>query len=144
MKDKTQIRGDKNNPHHLSVGAVLIENSKVYLIKKPNGYLTLPRETMFLEETLIETLKRGCEEEMGIEIEIKKFLGTLVSHFKREDGTDVEKTTLYFSATFVSQTRRKPKSDEVNDEVIQIKLSKALEKMKSQSNKEYKIIEKLI
>lgn len=140
MKNKTQIRGDKNNPYHLSVGAVLIEDGKIYLIKKPDGYLTLPRETMYLEESLIKTLKRGCEEEMGVKVELERFLGTLISNFNREDGTKIEKTTLYFSVIFESKTNREPKADEINDEVIKINLREAIEKMKFQKNEEYKIL----
>lgn len=143
MEKHAQIRGDKNNPYHLSVGAVLIKDEMVYLIKKPDGYLTLPRETMFLEESLTDTLKRGCKEEIGIIIEIERFLGTVISHFERPDGTDVEKTTLYFSVIFKSQAKREPKNDEAGDEVLLMKLDEATEKMKSQSNEEYKILKNL-
>lgn len=93
-----QTRGDLSNPFHLSVGIVIKDNGKVALVRKNNGYFTIPRETIYSRESIEDALKRGAAEELGIEIYVDKFLGSLITHFKRPDGTDIEKTTIYFLA----------------------------------------------
>lgn len=63
---------------------------------KKDGIYTLPRETVYLRESLEDSLVRGVEEEVGIVVKPKRFLGSQISFFKRSDGSNIEKTTLYF------------------------------------------------
>lgn len=89
MQKSFQIRGDKNNPFHLSVGGILVKNDSIYLIQKPDGYLTLPRETVYLDESLDSALIRGFKEELGVIVKVENFLGTLITRFNRSDGSEI-------------------------------------------------------
>jgi NADH pyrophosphatase NudC (nudix superfamily) len=89
------------SPYHLSIGAVVINNENKLLIhhfKEISGYADLyilMRESLELNETIEQALARGLQEEFGISGTIIDSLGTLVSHFPKNDQM-IEKTTLYF------------------------------------------------
>lgn len=138
-----QIRGDSINPYHLSVGGVLLSKGNVFLIKKPDGIYTLPRETTYSNETLLDTLIRGFMEELGLKVTVKNFLGSLKMHFNRPDGTNIEKTTLYFLVEYKKDTIKNQADDELDDEVIDIKLEDAIETLKKQGNDEYLILQRI-
>ena len=139
-----QIRGNSNNPFHLSVGIVVKDSdNRVALIRKNNSYFTIPRETMYLSESVENTLKREAAEELGIEIYVDKFLGSLVTHFKRPDGTDIEKTTTYFLAKKGVDKKRNPETDEMDDEIVWVDLKKAIQELRDCENPEYKILERV-
>ena len=144
MNSNFQIRGDANNPYHLSVGAVILENNQIILLKKANGNVTLPRETMYLKESIKKTLIRGAEEEIGIIVEVEKYLGSQITFFKRPDNTNVEKTTLYFLAKKLKETTKKQELDELEDEIITLDIKNGTDLLKKQGNEEYKILERLI
>lgn len=141
-----QIRGDLNNPFHLSVGVITKDKAnRVVLIKKKNGYFTIPRETMYSLETIEDALKRCTAEELGIEVSfINKFLGALITHFKRPNGTDIEKTTIYFFVQKGSDKKRNPEPDEMDDEVVWVDLRKAIHKLRDCKNPESKILERVL
>jgi len=90
-------------PYHLSVGAIVVNEKKEVGCRhysanehEEQGELyVVMRETMEPGETIEQTLARGCQEELGLTVEIKEFIGSIVSHFSRGTET-VEKTTLYF------------------------------------------------
>lgn len=137
------VVGNSNNPYHLSVGGTLLSDGKIWLIKKPDETLTLPRETVYSNESFTATLMRGFVEELGKEVSVSKFLGSLITHFNRPDGTDVEKTTLYFLVEYIGDTMKNQADDEVDDEIIEMGLKQAIETLKKQSNEEYLILQRI-
>lgn len=140
MSTNFQIRGDSNNPYHLSIGAVILEANKVTLLKKKDGSFTLPRETMYSQESIEDSLGRGVQEEIGITPKIEKYLGSQITFFTRPDNTNVEKTTIYFLVTKLADVVKKQELDELEDEVVTIDIQKAIELLKDQNNEEYKIL----
>jgi ADP-ribose pyrophosphatase YjhB (NUDIX family) len=138
-----QVRGDKNNPYHLSVGAVVVKNGNVALLKKPDGSITLPRETLYSKESIENSLVRGLKEELGVIVEVNKFLGGLKEYFYRPDGTKVEKTTIYFLARTIKSSKKTPQEDELEDEVCWLNSKNAIQKLKEANNQEYKIVQKV-
>jgi hypothetical protein len=141
-----QLAGDKNNPFHVSAGMVLInETNQVALIKKNNGVINIPRETMYLQESFYQSIQRGAEEELGLRIEPVRYMGSLKTYFLREDETKVEKTTLYFLVKQVSseQNNRLPMEDEIEDQTIWMEIGEAISILKSQNNPEFEILQKL-
>lgn len=138
-----QIRGDSDNPYHLSVGAVILKINEVTLLKKKDGSYTLPRETMYLQESIEESLVRGMQEEIGIIIKIGKYLGSQTTYFTRPDNTNVEKTTIYFTVTKLNDIIKKQEFDELGDKIIAIDIRKAIELLKNQNNEEYKILQRV-
>lgn len=140
-----QLRGDSDNPFHLSVGQVLVnDEGKIALLKKSGGDYTLPRETIYLNESLNDCLIRGAREELGKVVEVIKFIGSQVTFFNREDGTQVEKTTLYFQTRVVGETDLKQENDEIGDELVWVDLKLAVEKLKKSENVESDIINRMI
>lgn len=138
-----EIRGDKNNPYHLSLGGVILHQARVVLVKKKSGIVTLPRETILSQESIEECLVRGISEEVGFEVKVERFLGSLITHFNRLDNTTIEKTTLYFLLTKVSEDKRNPSIDEIEDEIMYENIGSAIDVLKSQKNDEYKILQRL-
>lgn len=136
MNEKFELRGTKENPYHLSVAAVLFnEEGKVAVIRKRDNYFCLPRETIYADETLIQGLKRGLGEEVGVDCVVKRYLGSLVNHFDRADGTDIEKTTLYFEAKLINSSYdRTPENDEVSDEVFWVSPDEAVKLIEGSSH----------
>ncbi|MCX6727150.1 MAG: NUDIX domain-containing protein [Candidatus Shapirobacteria bacterium] len=137
-----QIKGDHNNPYHLSVSAVVFEGNKLALLKKVDGSYTLPRETINSNESLVNAIFRGLREELGINVSVEKFIGSLITIFKRPDNTKVEKTTLYFICTKRGETNKKQEEDELTDEVVWITKSAAQDLLKTSNNNEWKIVER--
>ncbi len=87
-----ELRGDDSSAYHFSVGAVVRKDDKVAIIHKKGAYYTLPRETVYIHETIVSGLKRGAKEELGVSINLIRFLGGLITYFKRENSkTDIEK-----------------------------------------------------
>ena len=101
----------KENPFHLSIGAVVINDDKEilchhhteFLGEKYNVWL-LMKETMHPNESTEQTLHRGLLEEFGARGEIKSFLGSLVSELPRK-GVLTQKTTLYFLVEFLERDK---------------------------------------
>ncbi|OGC44070.1 hypothetical protein A2400_00840 [candidate division WS6 bacterium RIFOXYB1_FULL_33_14] len=138
---ETLLRGDKENPYHLSIGQVIINNqNQIALIQKPDGVLTLPRETTYLKESFSEALERGAIEEIGITIKPIRFLGSLITSFNRDSETVIEKSTLYFLSEMLEQTEKKLEEDELEDTVIWINPIEAIEKLNEQENPEAEIV----
>ncbi len=140
-----ELRGTKENTYHLSVGAVIWHEKNIALIKKHDGYYSLPRETVYLNESLEESISRGLKEEIGIsKIEIKRFLGSQITFFDR-DSSRIEKTTLYFEVKMHNKNDiRTPEIDEEKDEILWVSLKKAISLLQKIQNEEYKIVQKVI
>lgn len=154
-----------NNPFHISVGAVVVNEEGKILVHKmaqkdvpadvaeafnysmianEELYL-LMRETLEDGETLEEAVIRGVAEEFGVEGKVIKYLGSIVSKaFAREN--EFEKTTLYFQVELIQQNER-PEDPESFSILEWHKPEFLIEKMKSQRNEkrtdldESKIIE---
>lgn len=134
------LLGTKLNPFHVSCGIVLIENDKVFLLRKKDGLHTLPRETAFVNETFEQAVLRGAAEELGRMVDVQRYIGSLVTYFNRPDVEGIEKTTLYFICKQIAEVSRKPAIDEKEDLVLQIGFAEAIRMLKDENNDEYKIL----
>jgi hypothetical protein len=138
------IRGDKENPYHLSLGQVIINDSnKIALIKKKDGVITLPRETTYLDENYMETLKRGAQSEVGVKVKVIKFLGSLITHFNRDPNTKIEKTTIYFETRVIGKTKKDLTEDELDDVVIWREYNETIKLLHEGNNQEEEIVRRL-
>lgn len=138
-----RLIGNSENPYHLSVGGVLIRDGEVYLIQKPDGLITLPRETAFVNESFESALKRGMSDELGLFVNVEWYLGSQITYFDRPDGTNIEKTTLYFSCSYQGESVRTPSSDEVLDKVILLNVEDAIKKLGKLNNPEFEILKRV-
>ncbi len=102
--------GTKETPHHISVGAILVNNEhkiachyygETTIRKYPQNFYTLMHETLEINETLEQTLERGLKEEFSMRGEIGRYVGSLVVGYSAQD-VRVEKTVLYFLCRLVS------------------------------------------
>jgi hypothetical protein len=144
MAESVYFSGNKDNPHHLSVGAVLWQDTHIALIRKPHGHVTLPQETFYASESMEAAVARGLSEEVGVSNAIiRRFIGSLQTTFTREDGTLIDKTTVYFEVTSdkVVPDTRKLEADESDDQVIWMTPSAAISALQEKQNDEYKIVQ---
>jgi len=116
MKKENYLQGNSEHPAHVSVGAVvrnangeicchhfIKDNLSGYWVDENlDDFYLLMRETMHPNETLEEALHRGLMEEFGITTTLDTYIGSIQSHFTHK-GVTIEKTTLYFLCTLVSQ-----------------------------------------
>jgi ADP-ribose pyrophosphatase YjhB (NUDIX family) len=142
--------GNNNDPHHLSVGAVLLNNKNEVAChyfgkEKTFGYYTdnnladfytLMRQTVSPNETLEHALVRGLQEEFGATATIENYIGSLTSHFEHK-GVRVEKTTLYFLATLksVDESTRNNDIPEGRTEIKWLSIDHLIQEMKKQSTR---------
>ena len=120
------ITGNKTNPYHLSVGIIVQKEDKIAILKKTDGLYKIPSETMYSSESIEQCITRGMQEELGMTGEIKRYVGSLMSSFCRPDGTKIEKTTIYFLATYLQDIERKPEPDEIDDEMFFFSFDEAI------------------
>lgn len=147
---KNIYKNSKEYPYHISVGAVLFREdgavacqhfSKETILKITNiesDIYTLMRETMEEEknETILETLHRGLDEEFGVKGEVRGYLGSLETHVLNDTKAKLEnykKTTLYFLVDILpNQTLRILSSDTgvdfVNEWMEPLKLIELMDK----------------
>ncbi len=138
-----EVKGTKENPFHLSFGMVIIEDKKVAMIHKEGGDYTLPRETVKLKESLEEALKRGAHEEVGLLVDVKKYLGSLKIFFFR-DGEKVEKTTCYFLLKKNGKIKKTPRSYEKHDSVLWLSLPDAIGLLYQEKNSEWEMLDRFL
>jgi ADP-ribose pyrophosphatase YjhB (NUDIX family) len=134
-----EVIGTEKNPYHLSIGVAIVDNGKIGLVQMKSGETTIPRETMDIGESLEDEFKRGALEELGLEVEMKDFLGTITTHFNNWQGVDIEKSTIYFSGVKTAELDR-----ELPEKVIWLPLDEALCNLKKENNPESDIVQKLI
>lgn len=143
------FQGTKDNPHHLSVGAV-VQNDKGeicchYFGKVMPGskygncenFYLLMRETIEPNETIEECLARGLQEEFGMKATLKRYLGSLDSHWVTKDNVRINKTTLYFLCNPISFDIKNRKEDD-SEEMSVIKwmnIKDLITKMKEQEER---------
>lgn len=137
-----ELLGDAKNPYHFSVGCVIRRGNKIAIIQKTDKHYTLLRETAYSDESPIATLQRGAREELGVEIVVKRFLGGLVTHFKREgNNMDIEKTTIYFEAEAgVDISEKRQELDELQDVVLWVPYEEAYRLFQEQNNPEIEML----
>lgn len=136
--------GTKDCPHHLSVGAVVINKDGNVLchhfpsitvsgFTAENIYI-LVRETLEMGERLEEAVHRGLREEMGVEASIKTYIGSIKSRFPRK-GEAMQKTTLYFLCSLNNiDSSKKDKTDlEAASEIMFLPIDLLIGKMKAQA-----------
>lgn len=141
------FKGSKENPYHLSIGAVLINEDNLVCCHYFNkvsvqyqgeykDFYILMRETIKSGEKIEEALHRGLMEEFGATGEIVTYVGSQVGSFRRQ-GVDVEKTTLYFLVKCKSFDPKLRVNEDVESESeIQWQNPDFLiEKMKQQGNR---------
>lgn len=103
---KSIFEATKENPYHVSVGAVVLNNDNLVCTLRYKNFkgfgeiYTLMRETVENDESLSRALHRGLQEEYGITGNIVRYMGSLVGSFFRDEVL-VEKTTLYFLVQMV-------------------------------------------
>ena len=101
------FRAKKNQPYHLSIGAVLFNQNgciACHHFKELLGHkdiYILMRESMENDETPLETLHRGLQEEFGATAEPIAFLGSL-SGYLPDSKLPFDKTTLYIGCKLIN------------------------------------------
>jgi 8-oxo-dGTP pyrophosphatase MutT (NUDIX family) len=125
----TYFQGDHKHPQHISVGAILLngkkevcchrlqtKNLRKYLPdEKDTDLYILMRETIHPNESLEEAVHRGLMEEFGVTAKLVDYVGSIESKFK-DHGVEVQKTTLYFLCSFISQDITKRKAGDIEAE----------------------------
>lgn len=139
-KKGLHLAGNHVNPYHFTVGAVVEDGELIAIIRKPDDYYTLPRETAYANESLYDAVVRGLQEEVGVVPEIFGYTGALLEHFNYIDGTSIEKTTVYFHCKKLSSCEKSPEIDEQNDKVLWLPKAEAINRLKACGNEEYKIV----
>ena len=130
-----------DRPFHLSVGGIALDQTgNVYCLHYPQidelkDIYVLPNKTLRKEETLEAALRRGMRAEIGCEIEIITFLGTLVTQDswcgEINQPISMEKSVVFFLAkavTFDAKIAQAENQKEWRDIQIQ-PLSFLIEKM---------------
>ena len=108
---KNVYKNSREFPYHISVGAILFKEdgaiacqhySKETILKFTGierDIYTLMRETIEDNETILEALHRGLDEEFGVEGKVLGYLGSLETQVLNKTEIkpeDFKKTTLYF------------------------------------------------
>lgn len=146
MENKNYYISNKDNPHHLSVGAVVLNDQKEVLCHHfssitlngvtANDLYLLVRETLESGETLEEAVHRGLKEEMGAEAEIETYIGSIASEFPRGKIL-MQKTTLYFLCQLknIDASKRDVTDPEAGSKITFLPIDKLIKKMKTQSGR---------
>jgi len=101
-----------DRPFHLSVGGIVLDqNNNFYCLHYPQidelkDVYVLPNKTVRKEEALEAALRRGMRAEIGCEIKLITFLGTLVTQDtwcgEINQPTSMEKSVVFFLAKAIS------------------------------------------
>jgi len=143
---KNPFIGTPEDPFHMSVGVVLLnEKNEVIVhkydlesnealrstIKRSVGvseriqFYSIMTETPEDGETLMETAERGLIEEFGASGDFMHYLGTTVGTFKRF-GSDIliEKAAPFFlyKMTSLDESKRDPNSMESKSEIVAVEM----------------------
>ena len=134
--------GTPEEPFHMSVGVVLINDKNEVLTHKfdlsdneelraelkervdlPENiqYYSLMTETPENGETLLDAAERGLMEEFGATGELVHYIGTSIGHFKRPGNSVlIEKTTPFFlyKMTSLDESKRELDSIESTSELV--------------------------
>lgn len=136
-------------PHHLSVGALLVRDGKVCVQhgaqvrmgdtgEMLEDIYFFMRITLKDNESLEDALARGMKAEYGASGTIVRYLGPMSAHIPREGG-DIEKLTLYFlvACTEYDAAERKlaPTDYEYSAEVLWMDPHELMERMRAQGKR---------
>lgn len=95
----SKFKATKDNPYHLSVGAILTDDQgRFIVIKLADGRRSMMTETVEDGESLEAALHRGLSEEMQAQGIIKSFAGATQCAVHDERGI-WQKTTVWFKAS---------------------------------------------
>jgi ADP-ribose pyrophosphatase YjhB (NUDIX family) len=101
-----------------------------------------------LRESFEEAVLRGALEEIGATGKVGDFLGSLEYEFRLANGTDINKTNIYFQLNVETIGEREPEEEELTDEVLWVDLEEAKRLIANVShseirNLEYKILDRV-
>ncbi len=129
----------ENFPYHISIGQIIINNNNEIALIKRKDYYTIPKETPNVEESIVDTLRRGAKEEIGVDVEPIKYIGRIASVYTR-DGLNVEKTTVIFASKVTGISERQPEEYELNDEIVWINMNDAKELLGDRSTVYFELV----
>lgn len=135
------------NPFHISVGVVLVNDAGQILVHKTDR-ATIPerfahllggldqayilmRESLENDETLEQCVARGLQEEFGAEGDLIKYLGAISTPVAARTRV-FEKTTLYFLVQLQLQGPRPMDDDESFTELVWMEPKELIAAMKEQ------------
>jgi NADH pyrophosphatase NudC (nudix superfamily) len=145
------FKASEQNPYHLSVGAVLMNDKGEicsHYFEKVGGevlngkfkafekFYILMRETVKDGETIEAAVARGLREEFGATGKIVRFLGTLISSWPIGEVA-VQKTTLYFlvNLTSIDLSMREKEDLEGTSEITWLPKEELLKRMTGQKER---------
>jgi len=97
------LRGEAHHPWHLHAGVVLVgENGRIPLVRDSEGSYQLPRATLATDENFISCIHRLVLDTVRVVPTLSGYLGSVTTLYRRYDGSTIEKTALYFEASFRS------------------------------------------
>ena len=97
----TKFQATSENPHHLSVGAILTDHEgRHILVRLPNGRLSMMTETVEDGESLEDALHRGLHEELQAHGVISSFAGATQCTVTDHRGA-WQKTIVWFKVSVV-------------------------------------------
>lgn len=138
---KNYFGATEKAPHHISIGAILINKDKKIgchyygtpsIRNYPTNFYTLMHESIEPNETLEQTLARGLAEEFSVTAELVRYVGSLVVPI----GNSIEKTVLYFLCTLTGVDEIRNISDpESISEIKWVDIEELIVIMKEQGQK---------
>lgn len=148
MRTKSPYIATSEDPYHISIGGI-VPNSKGEILThyfeshyfENNGmaldFYILMRESLENGETLEECLTRGFMEEFGATVQIKSYIGSIISNFYRAGDVLVQKTTLYFLCDLVelNPDLREKGEVEADSETRWVNKKDLIEKMSEQGKR---------
>lgn len=146
QSEKPFFQATKQHPYHISVGAVLFNDSgKIAchhfkeILGQKNIYI-LMRESMENDETILATLKRGLHEEFGATATPIAYLGAL-SGFLSDKNLPFEKTTLYIACKVNEWdiTKRDQNDEEASSIIEWLSATALIEIMQSQGRRFHRV-----
>lgn len=148
---KNYFKGTIKKPYHLSMGAVLFNSGKEIACHhfhnasfnesgmQVDDLYILMRETLEMNESLEEALRRGLQEEFGAKAKLITYIGSIQSHFPAKIGRDIliEKTTLYFLMECITcdTSERKADDGEAHSKIEWHDVDYLIQKMRAQTRK---------
>ncbi len=149
---KSRYIATPENPYHLSVGALVYNTERKYLVhyfpeyKHLTDFYRLMKETMEEGESPLATLERGLREEFGASGKMKAFLGSKAfedTWFSNiNNPKTVQKTVIYFLVELqnLDETKRSQEDIEGKTDLRWVTAPELKENMLQKCN-EYKIEE---
>lgn len=138
---KNYFQGTSDTPHHISIGAVLINEEgevachyfdKNLSDKYPLGLYSLMHESIEPHESLEGALARGLKEEFSATAELIRYVGSLVVYYEHK-GVPIEKTVLYFLCKLIDISEVRDMSDlEAKSEIRWVDIDDLIPIMKEQ------------